>query len=83
MGLFLKAEATFFSASVDDISFVDAKGMRTDDTYITSFSKENSYVDANKKLNITILGSGNVYYSIIPTDIINLYEKGEGRIIKK
>ncbi len=82
-GLIFKGRSYIFSASVDNISFVNTKDMRTDDTYITSFSKADSYVDADKKLYITVFGSGNLYYSITPSDTLDLNQMGEGKIFKQ
>ncbi len=81
-GIILKGSSYLYSASVDDISFVDCRQLITDDCYLTTFSKADNYVDANNVLKIISYGTGNTYYSKNPNTTIDLKTLGSGKIIK-
>lgn len=84
-GIILRGKCNIFRGNADDISFIDNRDLITDDTYFTSFSMEDSHVDAKNILGLKVYGEGNIYYSLTPSNSIssNFEQFGKGRIIKK
>lgn len=84
-GIILRGRCNIFRGNADDISFIDNRYLITDDTYFTSFSKDNSYVDAKNILGLKVYGDGNIYYSKAPANNIkSKFERfGNGDIIKR
>ncbi len=73
--------AYLFSASVDNLSYVNSTQLINDDTYLTSFSRRDSYVKARKKLMLDLYGYGNIYYKLNPIDWLKTNDLGKGEII--
>jgi len=84
-GIILSGKCNIFRGNADDISFIDNRGLITDDTYLNSYSMEDSYVDAKNILGLKVFGEGNIYYSQTPSNnTSSTFEQfGKGRIIKK
>lgn len=81
-GVNIKGKCFMLSCSVDDISFISALNLNADKCYISSFSKADSYVNANSELGINLYGSGNIYYSKTPNGLLKVEDKGDGNIIQ-
>lgn len=79
-GVNLKGRCFLVSASVDDISFINSIGLNAEKCYLKSFSKDNSYVDAQTVLEITSFGTGNIYYRAAPSASVTLDVRGAGKI---
>lgn len=84
-GIILRGKCNIFRGNTDDISFIDNRNLITDDTYLTSFSQEDSYIEAKNILGLKVYGNGNIYYSQTPSNPSgSSYERyGNGQIIKK
>jgi hypothetical protein len=70
-GVKVNGRCFLFSASVDDISFVDSRGLFPKKCFISSFSRDHSYVRSIEELNIRVFGEGNIYYY----DTLNLQKQ--------
>jgi hypothetical protein len=84
-GVILRGKCNIFRGNADDISFIDNRNLISDDTYFTSFSLENSYVNAKNILGLKVYGKGNIYYSQTPSNTLNSKFEvyGAGQIIKQ
>ncbi len=84
-GIILSGKCNIYRGNADDISFVDNRGLVTDDTYFNSYSLEDSYVDAKNILGLKVYGNGNIYYSNTPSNTItSKFDRyGKGDIIKR
>lgn len=82
-GVILSGSCFLYSGTVDDISFVDNRGLSAKKCYLTSYSRDNSYVDGIEELGLRLFGVGNIYYSITPSQSFNVEDSGDGEVIKK
>jgi hypothetical protein len=71
-----------FSASVDDISFVNAFNLNAEKTYISSFSKDDSYIFGRNIVDIKLWGTGNIHYKDSSNTTVKIIDTGEGQVIK-
>ncbi len=81
-GVKLSGSCFLFSGSVDDISFVDNRRLNAKKTFLTSYSRADSYVNGLEELNLRLFGVGNLYYSIPPSNALHIEDTGEGSVIK-
>lgn len=81
-GVNIKGKCFLISASVDDISYVNSIGLKAEKCYLKSFSKDDSFVDAEVVLEITSFGTGDIFYQAAPGAQVKLEEKGSGKILK-
>jgi hypothetical protein len=81
-GVNLKGHCFLFSASVDDISFVNAYNLNAEKTYISSFSKDDSYIFGRNIVDIKLWGTGNIHYKDGSNTTVNIIDTGEGQVIK-
>lgn len=81
-GVNLSGSCFLMSASIDDISFINAKNMNAQKCYISSFSRDDSYVNGSEVLEIKLYGSGDIYYRQNPVNILNIIDTGEGNAIQ-
>lgn len=81
-GVNLSGSCFLLSASIDDISFINAMNLNAEKCYISSFSKDDSYVNGRIDLDIKLYGTGNIYYSRTPLNNFNVISKGTGKVIK-
>lgn len=81
-GVKINGRCFLLSASVDDISFVDCRGLLPKKCFISSFSRDHSYVRSIEELNIRVFGEGHIYYY----DTLNLKKEivftGNSKAIK-
>jgi hypothetical protein len=81
-GVKINGSCFLFSASVDDISFVDASELYPKKCFISSFSRDHSFVRGIEELNIRVFGEGHIYYH----DTLNLKKEiiftGNSKAIK-
>lgn len=82
-GVKLKGTCFLMSASVDDISFVDAYNLKAQKAYLVSFSRDNSSVYGTEVVDIALHGDGSVYFKKEPLTDLTLYDDGLGQIIEK
>lgn len=80
-GVILSGSCFLISASVDDISFLDARNLLAKKCYIASFSRADSYVKGLEVLDIKLFGAGNIHYSGEPSQTFIKFNSGEGKII--
>jgi hypothetical protein len=81
-GVVLSGKCFLYSGAVDDISFVDNRNLKVKKSYLTSYSRDDSYVDGSEVLEIRLFGVGNVYYTVTPSSQLKTEDSGEGNIIK-
>ena len=81
-GVNLSGSCFLLSASVDDISFVNSLLLNASKSYLTSFSKDDSYVKGNDVLEIKLYGTGSVYYRSELSTSLKLEDDGSGNILK-
>jgi hypothetical protein len=81
-GVNLQGSCFLFSASIDDISFVNSFRLNAEKTYISSFSKDDSYIFGRKILDIKLWGTGNIYYKDSSSTKVSIIDTGEGKVIK-
>jgi hypothetical protein len=81
-GVTLAGKCFLFSASVDDISFVNSLKLNAEKCYITSFSKDDSYIFGRDILDIKLFGTGSIYYQDSTNTSLNIVDTGEGKAIK-
>jgi len=81
-GVNLSGSCFLLSASIDDISFINALDMKAEKCYISSFSKDDSYVSALNVLDIRLYGNGSVYYASDSSTATFFERKGSGNIHK-
>lgn len=70
------------SASVDDISYVNAYSLNAEKTYISSFSKDDSYIFGRNIVDIKLWGTGNIHYKDSSNTAVSIIDTGEGQVIK-
>ena len=81
-GVNLTGRCFLFSASVDDISFVNAFNLNAEKTYISSFSKDDSYIFGRNIVDIKLWGTGNIHYKDSSNTTVKIIDTGEGQVIK-
>ncbi len=81
-GLFLTGKAFLLSASIDDISFLNAIHFLPQKAYLSSFSLSNSFVAASNVLEINNHGEATIFYKEIAGAQINKINFGKGKIVK-
>lgn len=81
-GVNLSGSCFLLSASIDDISFINALDMKAEKCYISSFSKDDSYVSALNVLDIRLYGNGSVFYLSDSSTATFFESKGAGKIQK-
>jgi hypothetical protein len=81
-GVNLQGTCFLFSASVDDISYVNAYNLNAEKTYISSFSKDDSYIFGRNIIDIKLWGTGNIHYKDSSNTTVNIIDTGEGQVIK-
>lgn len=81
-GVKLSGSCFLLSASVDDISFVNSLNLIADKCYLTSFSKDDSYVDSKSIMDIKCYGTGNIYYRTDISAAVTIEAKGSGKVLK-
>ncbi len=81
-GVYLQGTCFLFSASVDDISFVNAYNLNAEKTYISSFSKDDSYIFGKNIVDIKLWGTGNIHYKDSSNTAVSIIDTGEGQVIK-
>lgn len=81
-GVNLIGKCFLLSASVDDISFINSKGLKAEKCYLNSFSKDDSYVEGEDVMEIKLYGTGNIYYKTPPSAAVSILEKGSGKVLK-
>lgn len=81
-GVFLKGKAFLLSASIDDISFLNAINFLPEKAYLSSFSLSNSSVVASEVLEITNHGDATIFYKEIAGAQIKNTNYGKGKIVK-
>lgn len=81
-GVNLSGSCFLFSGSADDISFINTFGLNAQKAYLTTFSKDDSYVKGEDVLEIKLYGTGSVYYKQDNNTNVSLEEKGSGKIIR-
>lgn len=81
-GVNLQGSCFLLSASVDDISFINAYKLNAEKAYISSFSKDDSYIFGRKIVDIKLWGTGNIHYKDSSNTTVNIIDTGEGQVIK-
>ena len=81
-GINLYGRCFLLSASVDDISFINSFGLYAEKTYISSFSKDDSYIFGKDVVDIKLFGTGNIYYKDSSNTSLNIVDVGEGQVLK-
>lgn len=81
-GVNLSGSCFLLSASVDDISFVNSLNLNADKCYLTSFSKDDSFVDSKSVMDIKAYGTGNIYYRTDLSASVTIEAKGSGKVLK-
>jgi hypothetical protein len=81
-GVNLQGNCFLLSASVDDISFINAYKLNAEKAYISSFSKDDSYIFGRNIVDIKLWGTGNIHYKDSSNTTVNIIDTGEGRVIK-
>jgi len=81
-GVNLKGSCFLLSASIDDISFVNSFELNSEKTYISSFSKDDSYIFGRNIVDIKLWGTGNIHYKDSSNTTVNIIDTGEGQVIK-
>jgi hypothetical protein len=81
-GVNLEGSCFLLSASIDDISFVNSYKLNAEKTYISSFSKDDSYIFGRNIIDIKLWGTGNIHYRDSSNTSVNIIDTGEGQVIK-
>lgn len=80
-GVIINGTCFLISASVDDISYINTLGLKAEKCYLKSFSKDDSYVDAQDVLEIVSFGTGNIFYRVEPSTSVSIEAKGTGKVL--
>jgi hypothetical protein len=81
-GVIVSGSCFLFSGTTDDISFADNRNLIAKKSYLTSYSRRDSYVNGIEELEIRLFGVGNVYYNITQGNLQKIEDSGEGNVIK-
>ena len=81
-GVNLQGNCFLLSASIDDISFINAYKLNAEKAYISSFSKDDSYIFGRKIVDIKLWGTGNIHYKDSSNTSVSIIDTGEGQVIK-
>ena len=77
-GVIISGTCFLLSASVDDISFVNSLYLNADKCYLTSFSRDNSFVYGKQEVDLKLHGAGDIFYKADSGALVQTELTGSG-----